>query len=452
MLSLDEMIQKYNTNGPRYTSYPPVPFWNQNLTHEKWLTHVIHQSKEREIELYIHVPFCEKLCYYCGCNRSVTKNHNYEMEFVHLILREWDYLIKAMPHLLVVRSIHFGGGTPTFLSGESLSYLLEAFKNNLSTDFMGSIEIDPRTLRDDHLDFIKKYSFKRVSLGIQDFDEHVQMAINRKQTFELVENVVKKLRQAHVESINFDVIYGLPKQSLESIQVTFEKVILLKPDMISFFSYAHLPNKMKNQRLIKEADLPGPQLKKNIYERGKEILSKNGYLEIGMDHFTLENGYLWKAKEENRLHRSFMGYTERTTDILIGLGPSAISDSGLSFKQNHKEYLTYKESINNNQFSIEAKHEQSVEDLRIQNCIKSLMCHHLVERENIEWLTNKENIFIQLNAFVEDGILENVQNNYQITSLGKLFVRNVAMAFDQYLQSQKQNTNTQKTISFSQTI
>jgi coproporphyrinogen III oxidase-like Fe-S oxidoreductase len=261
-----------------------------------------------------------------------------------------------------------------------------------------------------------------------------------------------KLREASVESINFDVIYGLPLQTLESVETTFEKVLFLKPDMISFFSYAHLPQKMKNQKLIRENELPDPILKKNLYEKGKSFLERNGYFEIGMDHFTLPSGYLWKAKEEGRLERSFMGYTERKTDVLIGLGPSAISDSGMSFKQNHKDYLTYKEYINRFNFSIDANHLQSREDLLIQTCIKKMMCLHSVDLEDIEYLTEKEEIMQKLKSFVTDGLLANDGESLILTDTGKLFVRNVAMVFDQYLHPKNQESNTNKKVTFSQTI
>ena len=452
MLTLDQLIQKYNTNGPRYTSYPPAPFWNQSLDQEAWHNHLTVQTSEKEIEVYVHVPFCEKLCFYCGCNRSITKDHEYEMEFVQLILKEWEFIKKSFSHQTAIRSIHFGGGTPTFLSGKSLTYLLEAFKNELSRDFLGSIEIDPRTLRQDHLEFFKKYKFKRASLGIQDFDFHVQDAINRIQPFELVEQVVQQLRGAGVESINFDVIYGLPRQSVESIESTFEKVIWLNPDMISFFSYAHLPDKIKNQKLINENDLPSLHVKKNIYERGKSILTKNQYIEIGMDHFSLASGYLWKAKEEGRLQRNFMGYTERTTSVLIGLGPSAISDSGLSFKQNHRDFLLYKESILKFNFSQESHHLQSLEDLLVQNCIKKIMCDHTIDTKEVILLADHAAIVKKLENFISDGILLKKDEILTFTNQGKFFLRNVAMVFDRYLNLNRQDLNTQSKASFSQTI
>lgn len=442
MKNLDQLIAKYNKAGPRYTSYPPVPFWKGAPSQETWFTHLSTKCREG-VDLYLHIPFCEKLCWYCGCNRVITKDHSVEDKIISLLLKEWELYEKNIGPLKV-NSLHLGGGTPTFLSPVNLKKLISSISQNRAADFIGSIEVDPRTCTKEHLLVLKELGFKRISLGIQDFDELVQKSINRYQPVSLVEALIKEIREIGFESVNFDLIYGLPNQSIESIKKTIEIVSRLGPDLIAFYGYAHLPSKIANQKLIKTSELPSPQLRQKLYEAGKELLQSSGLLDIGMDHFAKETNYLYQAKITKNLHRNFMGYTDKKSACLIGLGPSAISDSGLSFVQNHKELDAYERSLAAHTIPYALGHIQSESDLIAQKHILEFMC--LDEVELSYELDHFVSITHELAEFEKDGIVSIHQKNVKLTPMGKLFMRNVAMCFDHHLREQKSSTR------FSQTV
>lgn len=447
MLSLKELILKYNRPGPRYTSYPPVPFWNNTPTEADWITHIQkNYQEELGIDLYVHVPFCESLCYYCGCNRTITKNHNVEDSYLAALLKEWSIYKEKLGFIPKVNSLHFGGGTPTFLSPENLKKLIINLLQNKSESFIGSIEIDPRTCRDEHLEVLSLLNINRISLGIQDFDPLVQKAINRDQSPAMVAELVDKLRARKFDSINFDLIYGLPNQSLDSISETIKIVSKLRPDLIAFYSYAHLPDKIKNQRLIKDSELPTPDLKRELYDSGKKQLIENGYIDVGMDHFALPTSYLYKAMISKKLHRNFMGYVDKKSSILIGLGSTSISDSSLSFVQNIKDVKAYEQKTSLGVLPIEIGHTHNDDDLLIQEIILQLMCHDEINLNVTKKLPHWENIQDELRSFEEDGILEIKDDQIRITKIGKGFVRNVAMSFDYYLREHATK------VKFSQTI
>jgi oxygen-independent coproporphyrinogen-3 oxidase len=441
-----ELIQKYNRPGPRYTSYPPVPFWNNSPNEATWIRHITQKyDAQKGIDLYVHVPYCESLCYYCGCNRTITKNHGVEKPYLSLLLNEWKLYEEKLGFTPAVNSLHFGGGTPTFLSPENLNMLMKHLLKNKTSEFIGSIEIDPRTCKTEHLDVLIENGIKRVSLGIQDFDPNVQKLINRHQPDSLVESLVEKIRAKGISSVNFDLIYGLPGQTKESILRTIEIVMKMKPDLIAFYSYAHLPDRIKNQRLVPESTLPSAELKRELYELGRKCLWDCGYAEIGMDHFALPSSYLHKAKDENGLHRNFMGYVDKKSSILLGLGPTSISDSSLSFAQNAKNMKEYEDLITKGNLPIEKGHTHSERDLFVQKIILDLMCQNKAFIGNSS-LPYSDEILDELSKFKEDGIVELVNNEILITELGKAFVRNVAMSFDYYLREQTTKTK------FSQTI
>ena len=443
----ENLILKYNKAGPRYTSYPPVPFWQNCPTQDQWVEHIQKEyHPEKGIDLYIHIPFCESLCYYCGCNRIVTKNHNVEEEYVQLLFKEWATYLSKLKFIPQISSLHFGGGTPTFLSHENLDRLIEGLTSNRSKEFLGSIEIDPRTCTKEHIDVLVKHSISRVSLGIQDFNPHVQKAIHREQSPQLVEKIVSEMRERGIASINFDLIYGLPKQTILTIKETMDVVTQLKPDLIAFYSYAHLPERIKNQRLIKDEDLPDPTTKRQLYEEGKNLLSKAGYLDIGMDHFALESIYLYQASVNKNLKRNFMGYVDKKSNILIGLGPSSISDSGISFIQNQKELKSYKRAILEENVAIETGHTQNQVDLEIQHIIQELMCNNEISLKNLPVIPHHENIREELSEFEKDQLLERTDVGFRVTTLGKAFTRNIAMTFDYYLREKQSDRK------FSQTI
>ncbi len=446
MQRMKELIQKYNRPGPRYTSYPPVPFWKNTPDEKNWIRHLkTSYDPSTGLDLYVHVPFCESLCYYCGCNRSITRNHSVEDKYLELILKEWDLYKKKLGFTPKIKSLHFGGGTPTFLSPEHLDQLIKALLNFKDEDFIGSIEIDPRTCQPQHLKVLSENSIKRLSLGIQDFDAGVQAAINRYQPVALVEGLMEKINQFDFSSVNFDLIYGLPKQTIQTVTDTIRVVAKMKPNLIAFYSYAHLPEKIKNQRLIKEEDLPSPQLKRELYETGKKLLIEAGHEDIGMDHFALPSSFLYRAQQDKNLHRNFMGYVDKKSTILLGLGPSSISDSSLSFMQNTKELKDYEKILNSGLLPLEKGHTHTEMDLKVQQIILDLMCQHRVNVTLAE-LPDHFEISRELEHFSDDGLLELNGQDIVVTPLGKAFVRNIAMSFDYHLRRQQNNTR------FSQTI
>ena len=427
------LLEKYNRQGPRYTSYPPVPFWKNTPSETSWINHLKSVYSEKEgMDLYVHVPFCEKLCYYCGCNRIVTKNHSVQDNFVELILAEWGIYCNFLGFIPKINSLHFGGGTPTFLTPENLEKIITKLAQNKKENFTGSIEIDPRNTTIEHLDCFKKNGIKRVSLGIQDFDPLVQKAINRAQSFELVESLVKELRKREFESINFDVIYGLPKQNKETITETFRLIKKLRPDLIAYYSYAHLPDRLKNQRLIHSEDLPEGNEKQALYELGKELLAIDGYVDVGMDHFALPDNFLFKARENNRLHRNFMGYVDKKSPVLLGLGPSSISDSSLSFAQNEKGMNEYEIKIKSGQLAITNGHTHDEKDLKIQKIILELMCKNESGIEDIDQIPFWSEVKNDLIEMQEDGIIKFDELKVVVLPSGKKFIRNIAMVFDFY--------------------
>lgn len=429
---MSDLLAKYNRQGPRYTSYPPVPFWKNAPGESEWINHLkVVYSEEEGMDLYVHIPFCEKLCYYCGCNRIVTKNHSVQDNFVELLLTEWNIYCDRLGFIPKINSLHFGGGTPTFLTPENLEKLIVHLTKNKKETFTGSIEIDPRNTTLGHLDCFKKNGIKRVSLGIQDFDPGVQKAINRAQSFELVENLVNELRARQIESINFDVIYGLPKQTKETITETFNLIRKLRPDLIAYYSYAHLPERLKNQRLINSADLPDGSEKQALYDLGKDLLALDGYADVGMDHFALPDNFLFKAKDENKLHRNFMGYIDKKSSILLGLGPSSISDSSLSFAQNEKGVNEYEVKIKSNQLAINHGHTHDEKDLNIQNIILSLMCKN-ESTINIEKIPYWNDVKVDLSSMEKDGMIKMDDYKVIVLPIGRKFIRNIAMVFDFY--------------------
>lgn len=446
--SMDALLKKYDLPVPRYTSFPPMPFWNNELKVSQWIDDVRRNYNALTgLDLYIHIPFCESLCYYCGCNRTISKNHDVEDDIVDSILKEWKIYCEALGFVPKVSSIHFGGGTPTFLSGKNLDKLIETIGKLRHSSFIGSIEIDPRTCKDEHLRVLNDQDFKRISLGIQDFDEDVQIAINRKQSVKLVSELVNKIRSLNFESINFDLIYGLPMQTLATVKNTIDVVEKLAPDLIAFYSYAHLPSKIPNQRLISEKDLARGSEKNALFVYGQDRFLEMGYEDIGMDHFAKEENYLLEAKREQRLLRNFMGYTDRKTSVLIGLGPSAISDSSWSFGQNLKDFNEYRASIEQGVLPITKGHTLGDSEYQAQKIILNLMCRDQASLSETSNLPFRNEIIDDLISFMDDGLIEINGRGISLTEVGKRFRRNVAAVFDHHLRLQ---TNSQA--KFSQSI
>ncbi len=443
------LISKYNVAGPRYTSYPTVPYWkNELFSFIEWKRTLQKSFKESNttegISLYIHLPFCESLCTFCGCNKRITKNHGVEIPYLQSVLKEWQLYLKLFDEKPIIKELHLGGGTPTFFSAENLKTLLEGiFKHSIkSKNAELSFEGHPNNTTETHLNMLASLGFNRVSFGVQDYNETVQKAIHRIQPFENVKNATENSRKAGYTSVGHDIIFGLPFQKKEHIIQTIERTKELMPDRIAFYSYAHVPwIKGNGQRGFKDEDLPSASEKREQYEIGKKMLLEAGYVEIGMDHFALKSDSLYRAVETKTIHRNFMGYTASKTQAMIGLGVSSISDSWYSFAQNVKTVEEYQKQVENGILPVYRGHILTEEDLTIRKHILNLMCKLKTSWKNSEgWFTELPDILINLKEMETDGLVKIESNSLCITKKGRPFVRNVCMAFDLLLQRKQPET------------
>ncbi|MDX5340768.1 MAG: oxygen-independent coproporphyrinogen III oxidase [Cyclobacteriaceae bacterium] len=429
------LIQKYNQPVPRYTSYPTVPFWENNLGESRWgelVKKAYHEfGKEEGISLYIHLPFCESLCTYCGCNKRITKNHQVEDPYIQSLLLEWEKYLAILEEEPLISSIHLGGGTPTFFSPESLNLLLSKIlkSGRIAGNREFSFEGHPNNTSFDHLAVLSKLGFDRVSYGIQDFDLAVQKAIHRIQPFEKVKEATKNARNLGYQSVNFDLIYGLPHQTKDTLAETFAKVGRLKPERIAFYSYAHLPSTFPAQKSY-DSHLPSETEKRALYEFGKEKLQSMGYEEVGMDHFALPDDPLCKAKNEGCLHRNFMGYTTLKTKILLGLGASSISDVWYGFAQNEKKVEAYESSILGHTLPIIKSHELTDEDLQTRQLILDLICKGEAVVPFSIWEKLPIKNLQALHEMENEELLISDQLHVKITEKGMAVVRNICAQFD----------------------
>lgn len=444
----NDLIQKYNVPGPRYTSYPTVPFWDaEGIALQDWKNSVIqsfNESNDSEgISLYIHLPFCESLCTFCACHKRITKRHEVEEPYLDTVLKEWNLYCDFLEERPKIREIHLGGGTPTFFSAENLKKLVEGvFKRaDKYHTFELSYEGHPNYTSEKQLQTLYDLGSRRNSFGIQDYDPKVQKAIHRVQSFAQVQKVHELSRKIGYESISHDLIFGLPFQTEESIRNTIKNTIALKPDRIAYYSYAHVPwIKGVGQRGFDENDLPRDDEKRYLYELGKQLFFEAGYVEIGMDHFALPTDSLYQTLKNKTLHRNFMGYTAGKTKLMIGLGMSAISDSWYGFAQNEKSVENYQDIVNKGMIPIFRGHKLTQSDLIIRQHILNLMCN--LETKWIYGLDKglKEEILSRLVEMDEDGLLEISENKLQVKEEGRMFVRNVCMAFDLRLIDNKPQT------------
>ncbi|ASV29676.1 oxygen-independent coproporphyrinogen III oxidase [Maribacter cobaltidurans] len=433
------LIQKYNIPGPRYTSYPTVPFWDiHSFSGKKWEATVkksFSESNAKEgISLYIHLPFCESMCTFCGCHKRITKRHDVEVPYINTLLKEWSLYLELFDERPVVKELHLGGGTPTFFSPENLKMLINGLfrKADRAEGYEFSFEGHPNNTTKEHLQALYDVGFRRVSFGVQDYNETVQKAIHRVQSFENVKNVTDWAREIGYTSVGHDIIFGLPHQTLEHVLETIAKTKSLMPDRLAFYSYAHVPwLKGNGQRGYKDSDLPSAEQKRQQYEAGKLELAKAGYVEIGMDHFALETDSLYHSMQNKKLHRNFMGYTASKTQLMVGLGASSISDSWYGFAQNVKSLEEYQHLVENNIIPIFRGHILTDEDIVIRKHILNLMC----QLETI-WFGESMQfkalpvVMDRLKEMEEDGLLEITPYQLRITQKGRPFVRNICMAFD----------------------
>jgi len=442
------LIDKYNVAAPRYTSYPTVPYWSKDVFDKNlWAERVrsaFEISNEKDgVSLYIHLPFCESLCTYCGCNTRITKNHAVEEPYVDAVLKEWAMYFDIIGDRPVIREIHLGGGTPTFFSPENLKRLINTILSNADVhpDADFGFEGHPANTSYEHLKVLYELGFRRVSLGIQDFDPKVQFIINRIQTFDQVKNVTEWARQIGYTSVNYDLIYGLPLQNRESLTDTVEKVGILMPDRIAFYSYAHVPWIKPGQRRFTEKHLPSPDEKRALYDLGHDMLTALGYYDIGMDHFALSEDTLYHAEQSKKLHRNFMGYTHQYTRLLVGLGVSSISDTWDAYAQNVKTLEEYIAMVNNGELPVVKGHFLSVEDMIIRKHILNIMC-----KGETEWNHHTEPCYglmeglERMQDLARDGLVELGSYYLSVTPAGKRFLRNICMAIDARLWADQPST------------
>ena len=445
----NSIVQKYNVPGPRYTSYPTVPYWDEALfSLELWketLKKSFDESNLSEgISLYIHLPFCESLCTFCGCHKRVTKRHEMEQPYIQAVLKEWDLYCDLLKDRPIIKEIHLGGGTPTFFAPQHLQQLIQGIlaQADIAQEHEFSFEGHPNNTTREHLQTLYDLGFRRVSYGVQDYNEKVQKAIHRIQPFEHVERVTKWAREIGYTSISHDLVFGLPFQNLDDVLYTIEQTQRLMPDRIAFYSYAHVPwIKGNGQRGFKDADVPKDEMKRQCYEEGKLKLLEYGYAEIGMDHFALVEDEMYKSFKSGALHRNFMGYTASKTQVMLGLGLSSISDSWYSFAQNEKTLEDYYARLENNEIPVFKGHVLNEEDLKIRKHILNLMCTFETSWNN-EALYFKEipEVIQKLQEMEQDGLVILDDFQIKITEQGKPFIRNICMAFDLRLNRKMPNT------------
>ncbi|MCM8537945.1 MAG: oxygen-independent coproporphyrinogen III oxidase [Lentisphaeraceae bacterium] len=445
-VSLD-LLNKYNISVPRYTSYPTAPEWTEKLSQQSFSENIDALDSETPIALYVHIPFCEKLCWYCGCNTIIKKQKNHSEKYVKYLIKEIELVSQLSKTKLKVGQLHWGGGSPNFLTNDQTIALLDKIDECFDIDYDGeiAIEIDPRTTNNDQIELYSKLGFNRVSMGIQSFNHDVQVAINRIQPYERIAELVDLCRNNGFKSINFDLIYGLPKQTAETFYETLEKTKTLSPDRIALYSFACLPQVIDHHKLIKDEDLPDTQDKFQLFLEAREFLAENGYLDIAMDHFAKEDDELAKAYKEKKMHRNFMGYTVQDPRDSIGFGLSSISYVNHNYIQNIKSLDEYYDSIDNFDFPIRSSKQLKKNDLERQWIINRLMCTLEVNFDDFEkdfkrsFKENYPEELKNLEQYIAEGFVIVSDKQIKVTKRGQLFSRNICSTFDSYIKKSKRN-------------
>jgi oxygen-independent coproporphyrinogen-3 oxidase len=444
----ESLIRQYDVSGPRYTSYPTADRFVEAFTAQDYIQ-ALEQRRSGALalplSLYVHIPFCESLCYYCACNKIITKHHDRAAAYINYLSREVDLHIQHMGAGQAVSQLHFGGGSPTFLSDDELREVMGMLRRNFNLTPKGeySIEIDPRTIDKGRLDALAEMGFNRLSFGVQDFEPAVQKAVHRIQPAEQVFDLVQAARDRGFESINVDLIYGLPEQTPESVDRTMAQICALKPDRIALYAYAHLPERFKPQRRISSTEIPTAASKVTMLSRSMAALMAAGYVYIGMDHFALPDDSLAVAKRQGRLHRNFQGYSTQPDCDMIGLGVSSIGRVGATYSQNAKTLEEYYDFLDQGHFPVVKGLALTKDDLLRRGVIMALMCQGRLSYESIElaYLVKFKEYFAKemeiLKGQVEEGLVELDDCGIRVTSKGWFFVRAVAMVFDHYLQTDR---------------
>ena len=445
-----ELLQKFDVSGPRYTSYPTADRFVEAFTAEDYQRALLQRRQgasalKLPLSLYVHVPFCESLCYYCACNKIITRHHERATPYLQYLEREVGLHVEALGTMQKVSQLHLGGGTPTFLSDAELRGLMDMLRRNFrfAPDGEYAIEVDPRTVDSARLDALADIGFNRLSFGVQDFDPLVQKAVNRVQPASQVFALVEAARRRGFGSINVDLIYGLPHQSPESFDRTLAQIVELRPDRIALYAYAHLPERFKPQRRILSINLPNAHSKVTMLSRSLAALIGAGYVYVGMDHFALPNDPLAVAKRQGRLHRNFQGYSTQPDHDLIALGVSSIGRIGATYSQNAKTLPEYYDALDRGQFPVVRGLALGRDDLIRRAVIMALMCQGecLFESIDLAYLVDFKTYFAaeleKLNDLQNKGMVQLDDNSIQVTAMGWFFVRAVAMVFDRYLQTDR---------------
>jgi oxygen-independent coproporphyrinogen-3 oxidase len=438
--SMTELFARYDVPVPRYTSYPTVPEWHATPTTDQWIASLARalDAPDATLSLYLHLPFCESLCTFCGCNTVITRDHGREQPYIDLVLRELDSYLARVPALAdrAVCQLHLGGGTPTFFPPDRLAHLIDAIAARLprrSPDFRGSVEADPRVTSREHLDTLHARGFSRLSLGIQDFNGETQRLVNRVQSPQLVSDLVAHARAAGYESINFDLIYGLPAQTPESMQTTATEVMGLSPDRLAVYSFARVPWIKPQQRKFKDEQIPAGAEKRALYETVRQPLLEHGYVELGLDHFAKPNDALARAAAGGTMHRNFQGYTERRTTVLLGLGVSAISETPDCYHQNEKVITVYDRRVNAGDVPTLRGHLLSDDDRRRRDKILALMTGFHVALDESE----REDAKTFLAAMIDDELVAIEDGELRLPVRGRPFLRNAAVLFDAHFRGRQ---------------
>jgi len=452
-----ELIRRLDKNGPRYTSYPTADRFVEAFNAESYAHWVAKREiggMTRPLSLYIHIPFCNTLCFYCACNKVITKDRSKSAEYVRYLLKEMAMQAALLGPNQVVEQLHFGGGTPTFLSDDELREVMAAIRQHFRLIDEGeySIEIDPRKVSDATIALLGQLGFNRISLGVQDFDDAVQRAVNRIQSEEETVGVMRAARANGFKSISIDLIYGLPKQTLEGFATTLDRVISAAPDRLSIYNYAHMPTVFKPQRRIHEEDLPAPQVKLDILNMAVQKLTGAGYVYIGMDHFAKPEDELAVAQRQGRLHRNFQGYSTHSDCDLVALGVSAIGKIGPTYSQNYRDLENYYDALDRDTLPIMRGLELNADDLLRRALIQALMCHFELSKEsfNVAYLVDFDTYFAaerpELEDYAREGLLELSPQWITVTPKGRMLIRNICMVFDKYLRTKQEHARYSKVI------